>query len=408
MTTYVNPFSGQTIQPSQVGYESLTISTDTDLQWPVNGNNNQVVANIIEVTATTSGLDLIMPSATQVSTGQSVLIKNIGANTFTVVDYDLGTIIAIPSGVAEYIYITDNTTDAGEWSAVTFGAGTSSANAAALAGFGLTAISTTLNQSYPLTTYSSNYTLTTADRAKFLVWNSGVGQFTLPLASAVGNNWFCMIRNNGTGILTVQPTGTDTIDSNSNQQLQTTNSFVVVSNGSNGYNTFGLGQSTEYIYTQLAYDVTGAGTPITLTPAEGANVIQEYFGTLAANTTVILPPTVQLYVVTNLTSGAYSLTFSTGAVGASTVTIPQTQSLILVCDGTNVFNANSATISVLPSLTLNAGSAANPSLNYSGDTTTGMYSPASGQVGFSLIGVSKMTLQSDGLHVVNGVVGGTF
>jgi hypothetical protein len=408
MTTYVNPFSGQTIQPSQVGYESLTISTDTDLQWPVNGNNNQVVANIIEVTATTSGLDLIMPSATQVSTGQSVLIKNIGANTFTVVDYDLGTIIAIASGVAEYIYITDNTTDAGEWSAVTFGAGTSSANAAALAGFGLTAISTTLNQSYPLTTYSSNYTLTSADRAKFLVWNSGVGQFTLPTASTVGNNWFCMIRNNGTGILTVQPTGTDTIDSNSNQQLQTTNSFVVVSNGSNGYNTFGLGQSTEYIYTQLAYDVTGAGTPITLTPAEGANVIQEYFGTLAANTTVILPPTVQLYVVTNLTSGAYSLTFSTGAVGASTVTIPQNQSLILVCDGTNVFNANSATISVLPSLTINPGSAASPTLNFSGDTTTGMYSPASGQVGFSLSGVSKMTLQSDGLHVTNGVVGGTF
>lgn len=408
MTTYVNPFTGQTIQPSQVGYEELTISVDTELQWPVNGNNNQVVANIIEVTATTTGLELIMPSATQVSTGQSVLIKNIGANTFTVVDYDLGTIISIASGIAEYIYITDNTTEAGNWNAVTFGAGTSSANASALAGAGLTAISTTLNQSYQLTTYSSSYTLTSADRAKFLVWNSGVGQFTLPLASAVGNNWFCMIRNNGSGILTVQPTGTDTIDSNSNQQLQTTNSFVVVSNGSTGFNTFGLGQSTEYIYTQLAYDVTGAGATITLTPAEGANVIQEYFGTLAANTDVILPPTVQLYVVTNLTSGAYTLTFGTGAVGAAEVTIPQNQSLILVCDGTNVFNANSATISILPSLTLNPGSAANPSLNFLGDTTTGLYSPASGEVGLALSGVNKLTLESDGLHVVDGVVGGTF
>ena len=94
MPTYVNPFTGQTIQPSQVGYESLTISTNTPLQWPVNGNDNLVVANIIEVTASTVGLELQMPSATQVSDGQSVLIKNVGANTFTVVDYDGGTIIA--------------------------------------------------------------------------------------------------------------------------------------------------------------------------------------------------------------------------------------------------------------------------------------------------------------------------
>ena len=205
MTTYVNPFSGQTIQPSQVGYEQLTIATNTELQWPVNGNNSLVVANIIEVTATTGGLELIMPAATQVSTGQSVLIKNIGSNTFTVVDNSGGTIIAIASGIAEYIYITDNTTVAGSWETVTFGAGTSSANASALAGYGLKAISTTLNQSYPLASYYSNYTLTQADRAKFLVWNSGVGQFTLPVAADVGNDWFCMIRNGGSGILTIQP-----------------------------------------------------------------------------------------------------------------------------------------------------------------------------------------------------------
>ena len=408
MTTYVNPFSGQTVQPSQVGYEQLTISTNTDLQWPVNGNNSLVVANIIEVTATTTSLNLVMPAATQVSTGQSVLIKNIGSNTFTVTDNDGGTIIAIVSGIAEYIYITDNTTVAGSWETVTFGAGTSSANASALAGYGLKAISTTLNQSYPLASYYSNYTLTQADRAKFLVWNSGVGQFTLPVAADVGNDWFCMIRNGGSGILTIQPSGLDTIDGNSNQQLQITESLVIVSNGSGGYNTFGYGQAVQFSFTQLAYDVTGKGATITLTPAEASNVIQEYFGVLTVNADVILPPTVQLYVVTNITTGSYSLTFGTGAIGAATVTIPQNQSLILVCDGTNVYNANSATISVLPSLTLNPGSSSNPSLNFLGNTNTGLYQPSSGQVGVALNGVSKLTLQSDGLHVADGVVGGTF
>ena len=66
MTTYTNPYTGQTISPSQVGYESLTISTNTELQWPINGNTTDVVANIIEVTATTTSLELIMPPATQV------------------------------------------------------------------------------------------------------------------------------------------------------------------------------------------------------------------------------------------------------------------------------------------------------------------------------------------------------
>ena len=408
MTSYLNPFTGQTIQPSQVGYEQLTISTDTTLQWPVNGNTSDVVANIIEVTASAASLKLYMPAATQVSVGQSVLIKNIGANSFTVVKSDGSTIIVVTSGIAQYIYITDNTTIPGTWATVQFGAGTSSANAAALAGYGLTAISTTLNQSYNVVTYGSSATLTSVDRAEFAVYEGGVGTITLPSAASVGNNWFTMIRNNGTGILTIQPVGADTIDGNGSQQLQLGESFVVVSNGSSGFNTFGYGQAVQFFYTQLAKDLTGLGPTVTLSSAEGANVIQEYFGVLSSNIQIILPPTVQLYVVTNNTTGAFTLTFRTAASGAATVTIPQSQSLILVCDGTNVYNANSATISTLPSLTLNAGTAANPSLNYSGDTTTGMYQPSSGAVGWSLSGVAKMSIQADGLHVTDGIKGGTF
>ena len=207
MPSYTNPFTGQTIQPSQVGYELLTISVDTTLQWPVNGNTNDVVANIIVVDATVASLDLYMPAATQVSTGQSALITNVGSNTFTVVDSSGNTIVSIASGIAEYIYITDNTTVDGTWSTVTFGAGTSSANAATLAGYGLKAISTTLNQAYNVITYYSDTTLDDTQRAQFVVWDSGVGTITLPNAGTVGNNWFCMIRNNGTGILTLTPQG---------------------------------------------------------------------------------------------------------------------------------------------------------------------------------------------------------
>ena len=250
MTSYSNPYTGQTISPSQVGYESLTISTNTELAWPINGNTSNVVANIIEVTATTTGLKLIMPPATQVSDGQSTLIRNVGSNTFTVVNQDLGTIVSIASGVAEYIYVTSNSTIDGTWETVTFGAGTSAANAATLAGYGLKAESTTLNTATPVTTFSSDYTVLTADRSSLLVWTGGAGVVTLPLASTVGANWFVVIKNDGTGILNVALQGTDTIDGQLSAQLQIAESFVVVSNGGDYY-SYAYGQSAVDLFTKI-------------------------------------------------------------------------------------------------------------------------------------------------------------
>ena len=165
MTSYVNPYTGQTISPSQVGYESLSISVDTVLQWPINGNTSDVVANIVEVTATTTGIELFMPPATQVSTGQSALIRNIGSNTFNVVDTSGNAIVSVASGVAQYIYVTDNSTIDGSWESVTFGAGTSSANAATLAGYGLQATGTTLNTVTPVSTFGSDYTMLGTDQS---------------------------------------------------------------------------------------------------------------------------------------------------------------------------------------------------------------------------------------------------
>jgi hypothetical protein len=405
--SYVNPITGQTINPSQVGYESLTISANTSLDWPINGTTNQdVVAAIIQVTATVASLELLMPSALQVSTGQSVLVQNIGANSFTVTDISGNTIISIASGIAEYIFLTDNSTDNGTWSTVTFGAGTSSANAAALAGYGLVASSTTLNQEYAESSVFSSTTLNDTYRAQFLVWAGGVGTITLPTASTVGNGWFVMVRNGGTGILTLTPSGTDTIDSAATQQLQLTESLVIVSNGTDGYSTFAYGRSNAFAYTQLAKTVTGGTT--TLTAVEYANVVQEYYGALTSNQIIVLPSTVQIYYLNNQTTGAFSLTFKTSAVGAATVTVAQGQTLTVVCDGTNVYNSSSASGGTVTTLTINPGSAAAPSLNFSGNTSTGMYQPATNQIGWSLNATNAATLTATGFLIPVGISGGTF
>ena len=405
MTSYINPFTNQTVNPSQVGYESLSISVNTTLQWPVNGNNSTVVANIMDVTATVASLSLILPSAQQVSVGQNIIIRNTGSNSFTVVDAGLNTIATIASGIANFIYLTDNTTDNGSWTVITFGAGTSSANAATLAGYGLVALNTTLNQQYTFSTISSSYTILPSNRAGFIVWNGGAGTLTLPISSTVGSNWFVIVRNNGSGVVTVQPQGTDTIDGNANAQLQLTESFVIVCNGT-GYNTFAYGRSNQFAFTTLVKAVTG-GT-VTLTSAEGANVIQEYTGVLTSNCTVVVPSTVQLYSLQNSTTGAFTLTFKTSSFGADTVVLPQTQTIIAICDGTNVYNAQTSTSSSLTTLTLGNGSAAAPSLNFTGDTVSGLYLVGSAQLGFTIAGVNKMTLTATGLLVSAGIPGGAF
>lgn len=405
MTSYVNPYTGQTISPSQVGYEALTVSTDTVLEWPINGNTDNVVANIIEVTATTTGIELFMPPATSVSTGQSALIRNIGVNTFTVVDTSGNTIVSIASGIAEYIYVTDNSTINGSWETVTFGAGTSSANAATLAGYGLNAVGTTLNTVTPVSTFSSDYQMLPADQSSLYVWTGGAGNVTLPSAASVGSDWYTIIKNDGTGILNVLPSGADTIDGEVTKQLQIAESFVVVSSGSTFY-SYAYGQSATFFFTQLTKSVTG-GT-VTLTSAEAASIIQEYTGTLTSNCTVIVPPTVQLYSFKNSTTGAFTLTFSTGAGGALTITLPQNQTILAICDGTNIYNAQTSTSSFINALTLGNGSAAAPSLSFTGSATTGLYLAASNQLGLAVNGLNAGTLTATGLLLPVGINGGAF
>ena len=411
MTTYTNPFTGQTISPASVSYEALTISADTILQWPINGNDNTPVSNIIDVTATTTGLLLELPPATQVSTGQSVLVRNVGSNSFTVTNASGGTIISVASGIAQFIFLTDNTTTNGTWASVVFGAGTSNANASALAGYGLLADGLTLNQNYLTTAYYSTNTLPATLRAQLARWAGGVGTLNLPSASAVGAGWFCMIRNGGTGILTLTPAGTDTIDGNASQQLQLTESLVLVSSGS-GWNTFGYGRSNTFAYTQFSASVTG-GT-LTLSSVQAANTIQSYTGTLTSNQIVIVPSTVQLYTFTNNTTGAFTFTVKTSVVGGATATVAQGTSLVLICDGTNVYNAASGSTGSITSLTVGNGSTAVPSIKFTGDLVSGIYLPSAGTVAFVINATSVGSYSATGLSMngtvtaLGGISGGTF
>jgi hypothetical protein len=184
-----------------------------------------------------------------------------------------------------------------------------------------------------------------------------------------------------------------------------TESITLVSNGVN-WNSFGLGRSNSFAYTLLSLSVTG-GT-LTLSSTQAANTIQSYSGTLTSNEIVIVPSTVQLYTFTNNTTGSYTFTVKTAVGGGATVTIAQGTSLVLICDGTNVYNANSNAVSAVSSITFTPGSAAAPPLNFTSNLTTGIYLPTTAQIGFAIAGANAATLSASGFAIPVGISGGTF
>lgn len=337
MPGFTSVFGGQNIFPSQLTLLVLPLTADVTLQWPVEQAmpDVDVFANIMDVTPDAGGHSIIMPPATLASPGQSTLINNLGAFTFSVKDAGGNTIGAVPSGEVWQFYLADNTTTDGVWETFQFGTGASSASAAALAGAGLKAITTTLNQKHtPRSSAVSPLVIANGDRAAIVQWTGGVGAGTLPDPAVVGTDWFTMVRNNGTGTWTITPTA-GLVNGQPSLALSPFSSAIVYTDGAN-YFTIGLSQVTPTNFDFTTINVAGSGTKV-LAGTELNRIAYKFTGVLTGAKTVQVPTSVQQYWADNATSGAFDLTVKTAA-GAGVI-VPQGCSLILYCDGTDVVAA---------------------------------------------------------------------
>lgn len=360
MTSYQNVFGGTVIYPAEVSYRAVSLTANLSLSWPTEVSTNQnVVSQIMDVTPSAANFTITMPPANQVSVGETTLIFNVGSYAFTVADYDGNTIASISPGLAWQLYVTSNTTEAGSWRPVQYGAGASSATAGALAGAGIKAISTTLNQSAPIVSLASDYSIGSTDRARVFLWTGGAGTFTLPSASVVGNDWFCYIRNGGSGAVTAVGPGGETVNGDVNLVFNPGDSSLVICDGSNFF-TVGFGQSAQFTFDYVAIDLTGQTSPYTLSGANLNRITYNFSGILTGDMIVIVPDTVQQYWVANNTTGPYTLTISNA--GGTGVSIQQGARTILYCDGVDVYNAETGGIS-LPVLVSQGGTGATNAAN---------------------------------------------
>lgn len=344
MTTFTQTFGGNTIYPSDVSYLALALSANTTLEWPLEASTgSNIVARIIDVTPT-AAYSITMPDATLTGVGQTVLFNNLGSYTVTVKGSTGTTLMSVPSGTEWELYLADNSTAAGVWRAFQFGASTAQAQASALAGAGLDANGSLLEQATVVTTFNTDYTAGESDRASAYVWTGGVGTLSLPSASSVGNNWFFSVRNGGTGNLTIDPSASETINEGSTLVLLPDDSATIVTDGSEWW-TLGLGQSAVFAFDYTSISLTGQSSPYALSGSELNRITYDFVGVLTANMEIVVPKTTQQYWISNdTTGGSYTLSVRTSTQSPALLVTRGSRG-IYYCNGTDLLKADTQGIS---------------------------------------------------------------
>lgn len=384
---YTSPFTGTVVTPTDVSYLALPFSANQILYWPSTVNGSEPpAARIIDCVAASDGLTIALPQADQGTLGADILFRNLGSHAFVVTNFIGGASVTVPVGISKYFYLTSNTSAAGVWSNVTFGAGTSVADAATLAGYGLTTANGKLATTQNTIQITATPTINDANRASTFVWNGGLGSITLPLIQNLSSGWYIGFRNNGTGSVAITPTSPDTINGQISINTNPGDSgFILLNTDPNnpGFITIGLPNPVVATFTAATYDVDSIpGNTFSL--VSFAPIIQTYVaqsGTRQSTLAVTLPAITQIYVLANNTNqSGYNITFQNEGSTQLPLTLTNGQIVTVLSDGEYIYPLTSSTNGAVYAAN---GTAALPAFAFNNDIHTGMYLYGTGILGLS-------------------------
>lgn len=396
--TYTSPFTGDIVQPTDVSYQELNLTADVQLAWPsyVPPNSGYVpLSRIIDVTQDAAGYIINLPPANQGALGTDVLIRNKGSDLIYVNNFDNVESASIAAGEARYFYLTDNTTEGGYWENFTYGTGTSSADAASLAGSGLKSLLGKLVTSNNIVQISAAPTLSETSRALAYVWTGGADTINLPTATSISSGWYIMFRNNGTGTIIVQPQGLSQINDVSTVQFNPGDSGIIIfDSNTNNFFTVGLAPADHTTFSSATYDADSIVGP-TLDLAGYAPTIQTYValsGTRSTDLEVDLPAVTELYVfVNNTNQSVYSISFKIAGSSQTAIPVSSGSTALVLSDGNILYLLSASNSTSFQAIN---GSASAPSYSFISDTNTGMYLASSNQLGLAANGVQMMLLNN--------------
>lgn len=399
MPTFTSPFTGTVVQPTDVSYYQLTFDSEQQLYWPAVVNPTQVpAARIMDCIPESADLEVILPQGDQGSVGTDILFRNFGTETFYIVCFTRVHSYPLAPGESKYFYLTDNSDAEGEWENVTFGAGTSAADAASLQGAGLITLSGKLAVTGNIVEVSSPPTFLDSSRAATFVWTGGNATFTLPTAISLSAGWFIGFRNNGSGTLTIVGQGSSLVNSNASISVNPGDSgYLIFQQTTGNFFTIGLTVPSNVTFTSATYDVDAiAGTTLDL--VSYAPIIQTYVGlsgTRAVDLDVTLPAITQLYVLVNGTaSSAYNITFQVSGSSQTPIALTDGQTALVLSDGNFLYVLTQTTTGVYLA---NNGSASAPSFSFNADSATGMYLSGVSVLGLAANGVNMLMIDNSNL-----------
>ena len=341
MTTYVDVFTGDIVQPTDVSYQALSLVTNQTLTWPI--------PRILDVTGATGSTWLKLPAANLASVGQDTMINNFGANIFTVYASDGVTVVAtVAVGASDYVYLTDNSTAIGTWKAVVMATSGSASTAAGLQGYGVRAISTAPTVLSGAITQSdwSTTTCTTAlaDRAGLINFTGSSGAALTLQNSNAETNYFFWFRNSGTATVTMTPSS-GTVDGAASKVISPTESLGVTFNGTN-WLTVGYGRAVTSTFTAMNVSLTGVSGTVALSSLSGYSAgatLVTFSGTPSGNTTVTFSTTANIWMLYNAaTMSTYTLTVKT-PLGSVSYVLSSGERTPFFVDGNDLLTAPSPT-----------------------------------------------------------------
>lgn len=386
--TYVSPFTGTVVTPTDVSYSALTLTGSTQLYWPSAANGSENVATrIIDIYPQASGYTIALPDASQGTLGADILFRNFGSTGVVVYITDAlgGASVTLQPGTAQYYYLTDNTTVSGTWNNFTFGTGTSAADAATLQGAGLTTINGQLATTQNIVDVTSVPTLIDSSRAATYNWGGGAATISLPIPANITAGWFIGFRNSGSGALTFSATSPATINGIAAVVTNPGDSGFILYDASTGkYITVGLNSANNITFTSGTYDVD-AVVGNTLNLSANSPIIQNYIaqsGTRTVTLAVTLPAITQFYVISNNTGqSGYNVTFQLAGSSQTPISISTGNIYTLLSNGTNLYVLNQGSSSLY--IAGSNGTAGNPAFSFSNDVHSGMYLDGTSVLGLS-------------------------
>jgi hypothetical protein len=180
------------------------------------------------------------------SFGNGCIISNIGSEAINVEDYNANVIVSIPSSMQYVLFIGQDANGDAEWRSYLLGAGTSSADANALAGYGLTAFIGKLSTSIQTENSDVSVTINDASNGSLNNWTGSNVEIELVPSDISLAGFHFYFRNSSTtdGIVTFTPTEGSTIDGSTSLIMNAGQSSIIIYDDSStpkSWKTVGLG-----------------------------------------------------------------------------------------------------------------------------------------------------------------------